>query len=668
MAAGAQRQYTATFAIGAKMLGSFRGVMAQAQSRIRTMERTAMKAASSVWGFVKKLGGLLSIFAAYAGARVLSSIFSDAGQEAMEADQRARRLSITLLQHEQIRKRGLAYARHQSELIFAQNEALAKQGVLASEVLDATATQMAVYGYAPKRIAAMMGPMSEVLVASKGVAATEEDGAALADAWGRAVKSGMTKGMRQFGFILSDTQQKEFKGLKNAEARNKWILKWAQGYKGVNAEAAKTDVGKIQLFHNQIKAFAKDIGKEVLPAQAAMAGAWSSILPEIKPIAIALFKGILTGARAAAGYFHTTLLPAFKQFMVFVKGPLAAAWAPVVKAFREMIAQVGPAFLNMFTSMGLKGKSFSAMLGDTLIKSLNLLAQTFKYIGDNASWLVPLVSKLAVGFAAVAIAIDVLMPVMAAFNAVMLIGPWGWIAIAIGAVIAGIILLYRHWGTLNNMVEAFWTWLQKIPGLGPILSAFADDLANRWNELKQVWQGLVDAFTAAWPVIKTAAVEIGQAIYDSLMSPIRQVQDAWSGLVEAFKNRPTWLGGAGGAGAAATAPAVTIPGMQTGGIIRGHSLLQVAERGPEAIIPMDGSPRAQGLLQYASRAMGMGGITNNRESHVTFAPQVTINGNAGPAEQRAMDTSLRKLAKDFIVQFKAAQHQERRLSYESGYS
>jgi hypothetical protein len=107
-----------------------------------------------------------------------------------------------------------------------------------------------------------------------------------------------------------------------------------------------------------------------------------------------------------------------------------------------------------------------------------------------------------------------------------------------------------------------------------------------------------------------------------------------------------------------------------GGIVGSRMLSWLGERGPEAVIPLSGGRRAQGLLDYASRAImgrplfggGMG------ETSVSFAPNIVIHGNASEAEQRAMDSRLRDLARDFIDQFRRAQSQQRRLSYESGYA
>jgi hypothetical protein len=93
---------------------------------------------------------------------------------------------------------------------------------------------------------------------------------------------------------------------------------------------------------------------------------------------------------------------------------------------------------------------------------------------------------------------------------------------------------------------------------------------------------------------------------------------------------------------------------QAGGIAMRPQLATLAERGPEAVLP---------LARNALSSLGNGA----GDTHVSFAPNITINGNATEAEQRRLDGRLRDLARDFIDQFKAAQYQERRLSYESGY-
>jgi hypothetical protein len=97
-----------------------------------------------------------------------------------------------------------------------------------------------------------------------------------------------------------------------------------------------------------------------------------------------------------------------------------------------------------------------------------------------------------------------------------------------------------------------------------------------------------------------------------------------------------------------------------------RQLATIGERGPEAVIPLAGGRRAEGLLNYASRAIGMQPATHS--TSVSFAPNIVIHGNATEADQRAMDSRLRDLSADFVKQFERAQRQERRLSYEGGYA
>jgi hypothetical protein len=201
-------------------------------------------------------------------------------------------------------------------------------------------------------------------------------------------------------------------------------------------------------------------------------------------------------------------------------------------------------------------------------------------------------------------------------------------------------------------------------------SKFFTDLAAGIITIQNFWNSMWNS--AAMDAIKSAMQSIGSAITNFLMQPIRDVTTAWNALMGLFGRRPPAIQ----APTVTAAPALPAPpptaeamapAYQLGGIIGRATRALVGERGPEAIIPLSGGRRATGLLDYASKAMGFGGVAAAGPTSVSFAPNIVINGSASEAEQRAMDSRLRDLARDFISQFKAAQQQERRLSYESGY-
>jgi hypothetical protein len=138
--------------------------------------------------------------------------------------------------------------------------------------------------------------------------------------------------------------------------------------------------------------------------------------------------------------------------------------------------------------------------------------------------------------------------------------------------------------------------------------------------------------------------------------------------------------------------------MAAGGIVKRAMTALIGERGPEAVIPLRAGRRAEGLLNFAaSHIMGrsaggalakmmggpMEGLLNfaaarimghpaagggPAPTNVSFSPNITISGTATADDMRILDRRLRDLMRDFVTQFKAAQHHERRLSYESGYS
>lgn len=79
-----------------------------------------------------------------------------------------------------------------------------------------------------------------------------------------------------------------------------------------------------------------------------------------------------------------------------------------------------------------------------------------------------------------------------AFNAVLTISPLGWVAIAIGAVVAVGVLLYKNWDTISAA------------GL------------SLWERLKEVWTGIKIGFSNAWYDIKTAAANSLNGVIDKV--------------------------------------------------------------------------------------------------------------------------------------------------------
>jgi hypothetical protein len=438
----AQKTYTTTFAVGAKLLGSFKGVMAAAHSRMRSLEHAALRVGKAFAKMATVFGGLGAIIGAFGIGKVFSEIFEGADQAASDFNTRTRKLTMSLLQNQEIAKGGMAVAEKQKDLIYEHNEALAKQGVISKELLDTAATNLAVVGVPPKYIMQASGEMADLLVVAKGVNATQEDMSTFSKAYAVAIKTGMTRGLRNYGIVLSDTQAKQFKDFKQfsnyAELRYKFLMEKGKFATGANLKAAMTAGGKIRKLHNDMEAMQIRMGLAALPARGKMADAWRAVLPELEPIFNSIRNAGFTAMGKVAEFVKDFVVPSFKTLSAWWKGEGG-------KAFMTMISQLGKAFLNMIGFTKDAKQSWGQLVQAKLLAFLNGLTKAFEWIGKNAKWLVPTITTLVVAFTGLLVAFEVATAIAAIAN------PVGLIILGIGALIAAVVLLYENWDTIKQM-------------------------------------------------------------------------------------------------------------------------------------------------------------------------------------------------------------------------
>lgn len=107
-------------------------------------------------------------------------------------------------------------------------------------------------------------------------------------------------------------------------------------------------------------------------------------------------------------------------------------------------------------------------------------------------------------------------------------------------------------------------------------------------------------WSAAWEAVGSIVTSVFSGVYNTIMGFISGIGSAISGIINSAKSLANALpfGGGGGGEVASNAQ---------GGIYRkGAFLTTFAEEGPEAAIPLDGSPRAIGLWERAGQILGVG--------------------------------------------------------------
>lgn len=151
-------------------------------------------------------------------------------------------------------------------------------------------------------------------------------------------------------------------------------------------------------------------------------------------------------------------------------------------------------------------------------------------------------------------------------------------------------------------------------------------------------------WSAAWDAVGNIVTSVFSGVYNTVMSFIHGIGTAISGIINSAKSLASSLPFGGGGG--------EVESNARGGIYRkGAFLTTFAEEGPEAAIPLDGSPRAIGLWERAGQILGVGQAKGQRTGQTGAAVQydATPNGTqqleqATPAIEQAAPVSTDAVA------------------------
>lgn len=232
-----------------------------------------------------------------------------------------------------------------------------------------------------------------------------------------------------------------------------------------------------------------------------------------------------------------------------------------------------------------------------------------------------------------------------------IIGVAALVAAGIGAIIAIGVALVSNWDTIKAKATELKDWLASTwENIKTVVSTAAQGVVtgvqNAWSDLKGVasslWGGFKDKITSIWDSLVDKASSFASGV-------VSAIQNTWSGLTSILTSPFSSLSGLidtlssklGGLISKASSTASSIrshlPTFATGGFTRGPSI--AGEAGTEAVISFDPRYRADNLryweqagnllgVDYDSLSLGTGYSTSTDVGGVTFAPNITINGDA----------------------------------------
>jgi hypothetical protein len=187
----------------------------------------------------------------------------------------------------------------------------------------------------------------------------------------------------------------------------------------------------------------------------------------------------------------------------------------------------------------------SGVLGgavNTLAGFFNALLESLTFVIDNYKIFLPILTGVTAAIIAQFV-IGTLIPMyqawraatvgmtlaQAAFNAVMALNPFTWVALAIGAVIAAIVAIIFYWDEIKAAAKATWDWISSFfkTKLGFIVALFGGPITiglliiSNWKTIKK-WALII------WDAVAKFFIKVGKKIKDAFFA----VRD---GFLNAFK-------------------------------------------------------------------------------------------------------------------------------------
>lgn len=303
----------------------------------------------------------------------------------------------------------------------------------------------------------------------------------------------------------------------------------------------------------------------------------------------------------------------------------------VLAPINTMLNEFAAAFL---TQISPAVQEFATQHGAKLQKVLTDVATA---IGKVLTWIIDnwdLVSTVATVVLAIVAALQVYSAVMAVVNAVMAANPISLIVIAIGALIAIIVLCVKHWDSIKEAASKAWNWIKNIWGsvadwfsnsvvkpLGKFFSSMWDGLKNgaskAWEGIKSVFSAVGNffrnTFTKAWEGVKavfSAGGKVFVGIKDGIVTAFKTVVNALikginavvtlpfkglNGILNTLQNISiagvspfSWLSW--------RAPMIELPYLARGGVVDDATIAMIGEQGKEAVVPLENNLEWLNLL------------------------------------------------------------------------
>ena len=342
-----------------------------------------------------------------------------------------------------------------------------KAGVVGDEVQLSAAQQLATYAKYPSTVNTMLPAINDLLVQQKGMNATQEDAAGLANLFGKAMM-GQTGALKKAGISFTEAQEEILKTGTEEEKAATIAEVVTQNVGDMNEAFAKTDAGKIQQAKNALGDMGEEIGAVLLPAVADL-----------------------------VSWLQDNLMPKIQQFIDFMKEhPQIAKFA---LALAGIVSVAGPLLMFIGSLIGVMGS------------------------------LVTVTTALDIA----------LSPIL---------GIVGLIVLAIAALVAIGVVLYKNWDSIKKFALKTWNKIKTTlttvvtsikTAIVTKFTAIKTSIYNTWNNIKTkistTITSIKDKISTTVGKIKEKVSTTFQKIKSAITDPIDSAKQKVSDAISAIK-------------------------------------------------------------------------------------------------------------------------------------
>lgn len=492
-------------------LGTFKKNTESATSSLKKMDSQSNTVGQSLGGLVKKVAG---VAAAYVGFSQAKDFLTDCVTGVMELGRANTRLETLMMNVS-----GTTKAQVQD--LIEYGDALELCTTIEGDATMAGASQLATFQLSADTIKTLLPAFQDLAVAQYGVNVSQEQMINSGNLIGK-VMNGSVGALTKAGVSFTAAQEKILKTGTESEKAAALVEVLGKNFGGLAQKMAQTDEGRIRQLKNAWGSVKDEVGFAVLPAVSSLVQYLSSNIPNIrdkvtstietiKPIVASLWDKIKNGAKVAGDTISWVIdnWDALSPVIYGVVGAVAAY--NTITGIKNGLTAISVA------TTGLEAGAFSGLT----------IAQ--------------LASVAATG---------ALTAAQTALNAVFIASPIGWIVLAIGAVVAAIVILYKKCDTFRNFVNQLFgkivsgakaafaglknVWNGIVTSLKPVIAAVSNAFQQAWEVIKIVWGFVQPYFQMVWNNIKAVFSVVKVYIGGMFKTAWEVVKAVWNGVTGYF--------------------------------------------------------------------------------------------------------------------------------------